>query len=128
MNGTRDRNAGPLIRDRSAPSKCSFHGARVGENLHKRVFDPTIIERLGAAQCLNPVAHHGDVGEQAEKANLCIAGEDEPRVVWTAIKPGFGSGVMGMSTIGERKPDVEIRKKQCHAGSRPRGTAVLVCL
>ena len=67
--------------------KGSFHGARIGKKLNKRVFEPAIIDRPCVAQGVNPLTHYGGVGEQAEEADLGIAGKDEPRIVRQLIKP-----------------------------------------
>ena len=68
-------------------SKGSFHGARIGKKLNKRVFEPTVKDCPCVAQGVNPLTHYGGVGEQAEETDLGIAGKDEPRIVRQLIKP-----------------------------------------
>ena len=61
--------------------------ARFGIQLHARVFEPTVINTPGFAECQRLVTHYGYVGEETQEPNLGISGKDQLVIVRQDLPP-----------------------------------------
>jgi hypothetical protein len=93
-------------------SKPALERRRLVDERHSTVLEPAVVDGPRFALRHDLVAHHGVSSQEPQQPELCVSAEAEADAVRQLAEPVTRDGVMHVSRMRERHPDVDVRENK----------------